>query len=132
VVSAERIAEELRQLLIHPQRARGMNLMYDTGLVAAVLPELVPMKRLPQGLPAAPTGDLWDHVMRVLELLGEAPSFPLAFAALLHDIGKPRTLARTPDRYTFYDHEHVGADIARDICDRLKLSGVERERVTWL
>ena len=66
--------------------------------------------------------------MRVLELLGAAPSFPLVFAALLHDIGKPRTLARTPDRYTFYDHEHIGADIARDICERLKLSNAERDR----
>lgn len=131
-VSAERIAEELRQLLVHPQRHRGVNLLYDLGLAAVILPEIVPMKGLPQGLPGAPTGDLWDHVLRVLELLGDAPSFPLALAALLHDIGKPRTLARTPDRYTFYDHEHVGADLAAEICERLKLSGAERERVTWL
>jgi poly(A) polymerase len=131
-VSAERIAEELRQLLVYPQRARGVNLLYDLGLAAVILPEAVAMKGLPQGPPAAPTGDLWDHVMRVLELLGPAPSFALAFAALLHDIGKPRTRARTPDRYTFYDHEHVGADLAWDICERLKLSGAERERIAWL
>jgi len=131
-VSAERIAEELRQLLVFPQRHRGVNLLQELSLAAAILPEIAAMKGLPQGLPGASGGDLWDHVMRVLELLGPAPSFPLAFAALLHDIGKPRTLARTPDRYTFYDHEHVGADIAQDICDRLKLSGVEREGVTWL
>jgi poly(A) polymerase len=131
-VSAERIAEELRQLLVFPQRHRGVNLLYELGLAAAILPEVVAMKGLPQGLPTAPTGDLWDHVLRVLELLGPAPSFPLAFAALLHDIGKPCTRARTPDRYTFYDHEHLGADIARDMCDRLKLSGTERERIIWL
>jgi poly(A) polymerase len=131
-VSAERIAEELRQLLVYPQRARGVNLLYDLGLAAAILPEVVAMKGLPQGPPAAPTGDLWSHILRVLELLGPMPSFALGFAALLHDVGKPRTLARTPDRYTFYDHEHVGADIAWDICERLKLSGAERERVTWL
>jgi poly(A) polymerase len=131
-VSAERIAEELRQLLVYPKRHRGINLLYDLGLAAAILPEILPMKGLPQGPPGAPTGDLWDHVLRVLELLGPEPSFPLAFAALLHDIGKPRTLARTPDRYTFYDHEHVGADLAKDICARLKLSTAERERVTWL
>ena len=131
-VSAERIAEELRQLLVHPQRHRGVNLLYDLGLAASILPEILPMKGLPQGPPGAPTGDLWDHVLRVLELLGPGPSFQLAFAALLHDIGKPRTLARTPDRYTFYDHEHVGADLAGDICTRLKLSTAERERVTWL
>src|SRR5262249_45173919 len=125
-------AEELRQLLVYPQRHRGVNWLYELGLAAAILPETVAMKGLPQGLPGASTGDLWDHVLRVLELLGPAPSFPLAFAALLHDVGKPRTLARTPDRYTFYEHEHVGADLAADICERLKLSGAERQRVTWL
>ncbi len=132
VVSAERIAEELRQLLTHPRRARGMNLLYDTGLVAPLLPELVPMKGLPQGPPAAPNGDLWDHVMRVLELMGDAPSFPLAFAALLHDVGKPRTVGRTPDRYTFYYHEHVGRRLASEIGLRLKLANAERERIEWL
>jgi poly(A) polymerase len=131
-VSAERIAEELRQLLVYPQRARGVRLLDELGLAAVILPEIMPMKGLPQGLPAAPTGDLWEHVLRVLDLLGSEPSFPLAFAALLHDVGKPHTLARTPDRYTFYDHEHVGADIAWDICERLKLSSAERERVAWL
>jgi poly(A) polymerase len=71
-------------------------------------------------------------MMLVLDRLGQAPSFPLAFAALLHDIGKPRTVGRTPDRYTFYYHEHVGSRLASEICLRLKLSNTERERVEWL
>jgi tRNA nucleotidyltransferase/poly(A) polymerase len=132
VVSAERVAEEMRKLLVDPQRARGVNLWLDLGLIETVLPELLPMKGLPQGPPGAPTSDLWDHVMRVLDLLGPAPSFPLAFAALLHDVGKPRTVGRTPDRYTFYYHEHVGRRLATDICLRLKLSNDERERIEWL
>jgi poly(A) polymerase len=132
VVSAERIAEELRRLLVYPLRARGVNLLYETGLAAAILPELLPMKGLPQGPPDAPSGDLWDHVLRVLDLLGPEPSFPLAFAALLHDVGKPRTVGRTPDRYTFYYHEHVGCRLASEICLRLKLANIERERVEWL
>jgi poly(A) polymerase len=132
VVSAERIADELRKLLVHRQRARGVNLLADLGLVRPILPELLPMKGLPQGLPSAPVGDLWDHVMTVLERLGENVSFPLAFAALLHDVGKPRTVARTAERYTFYHHEHVGRRIASEICLRLKLSNEERERIEWL
>jgi poly(A) polymerase len=132
VVSAERTAEELRRMLVLPSRSRGVNLLYDLGLIRALLPELLPMKGLPQGLPAAPTGDLWDHVMAVLDRLGPAPSFPLAFAALLHDVGKPRTKGRTPERYTFYYHEHVGRRMAADICMRLKLSNAERERIEWL
>src|SRR5262245_57574888 len=78
VVSAERIADELRKLLVYAQRARGARLLMDLGLAAAVLPELVPMVGLPQGPPEAPVGDLWDHVLRVLELLGPQVSFPLA------------------------------------------------------
>jgi poly(A) polymerase len=109
-----------------------MGLMYDLGLVPPVLPELLPMKGLPQGPPGAPVGDLWDHVMAVLERLGASASFPLAFAALLHDVGKPRTVARKAERYTFYHHEHVGRRIASEICLRLKLSNEERERVEWL
>jgi poly(A) polymerase len=131
-VSAERIADELRKLLVHPRRSRGVNLLHDLGLAAAVLPELTEMKGLPQGPPAAPTGDLWDHVMKVLDLLGPQPSFPLAFAALLHDVGKRRTVGRTPDRYTFYYHEHVGRRLASEISLRLKLSNEERERIEWL
>src|SRR5205814_1723909 len=77
-------------------------------LVGPILPELLPMKGLPQGPPHAPTGDLWDHVLAVLDRLGDGPSFPLALATLLHDVGKPRTVGRGPDHYTFYYHEHVG------------------------
>src|SRR5205807_9938738 len=80
----------------------------------------------------APAGDLWEHVLRVLDHLGPTPSFALAFAALLHDVGKPRTVGRTPDRYTFHGHEHVGRRMASEICLRLKLSNEERERVEWL
>jgi poly(A) polymerase len=86
------------------------------------------MKGRPQGPPHAPTGNLCDHVLRVLELLDRSSSFPLAFAALLHDVGKPRTVGRTPDRYTFYNHEHVGRRLADEICVRLKISNAERER----
>jgi poly(A) polymerase len=132
VVSAERIADELRKLLVDRHRARAMNLMHDVGMVAVVLPELLEMKELPQGRPQAPTGDLWEHVMRVLDELGPTPSFPLAMAALLHDVGKRRTLGRTPERYTFYSHEEVSRRLASDIGLRLRLSNEERERIEWL
>jgi poly(A) polymerase len=98
VVSAERIADELRNLIVHPRRAAGMRLMLDLSLVAPVLPEL-------------PTGDHWDHTLAVLDHLGPCPSFPLAFAALLHELGR-----RT----------------AGQISLRLKLSNQERERIEWL
>jgi poly(A) polymerase len=139
VVSAERIAEELRKLLVHPRRARGIKLMDDLRLIPPILPELEEMKGLPQGPPAAPTGDLWEHVLKVLEVL-EGPtwpeprpvSFPLGFGALLHDVGKRRTAGQTADKYTFHGHERVGKAMASAICLRLKLSVSERTRVEWL
>jgi poly(A) polymerase len=51
---------------------------------------------------------------------------------LLHDVGKPRTVGRTPDRYTFHGHEHVGRRLAAEIGLRLRLSNEERDRVEWL
>jgi poly(A) polymerase len=50
----------------------------------------------------------------------------------LHDVGKPRCVGRTPDRYTFYGHEQIGARLAGDIGRRLKLSNDDRERIEWL
>jgi len=132
VVSAERIADELRKLLVSLHRARGLRLLDEAGLAAVLLPEVLPMKSLPQGLPSVPTGNLWEHTLRVLELLGPETSFPLAFAALLHDVGKPRVVGRTPDRYTFYQHEHVGRRLASEIALRLKRSNQERDRIEWL
>jgi poly(A) polymerase len=150
VVSAERIADEMKKILVDPRRERGLRLFMDLGLAAAVMPELLPMRGLPQGppppeaalpppgLPGPPPedgghpADLWEHVLRVLALLGPDPSFPLALAALLHDVGKPRTVGRTPDRYTFHSHEHVGKRLAGEIALRLKLSNEVRGRAVWL
>ncbi len=131
VVSAERISDELRKMLTDANRVRALNLLWETGLVRSLLPELAPMRGLPQGPPEAPIGDLWEHTLDVLNRLHQ-PSFTLALAALLHDVGKPRTVGRMPDRYTFYHHEHVGRDMASAICLRFRLSNAERERVEWL
>jgi poly(A) polymerase len=132
VVAAERIAQELKKLLVHRSRAIGIDLAFDVGLVAAILPELVPMKGLFQGKPVQPNGDLWDHTLLVLENLPTEPSVPLAFGALLHDVGKPRTKGLQDGRVTFLHHELAGRRIADEIGRRLRLSNADRERITWL
>ena len=132
VVAAERIAQELRKMLVHASRARGMDLAFDLGLVAAILPDAARMKGLAQDKPARPGDDLWDHSLAVLDLLPADPSFPLAFAALLHDVGKPPTRALRDGRVTFYNHEQAGARIADGIARDLKLANAERERAVWL
>ena len=76
VVSAERIAQELRRMLVHESRAQAIDLALATGLIAAILPPLVPMKGIFQGKPMQPEGDLWDHTLLVLKLLPDNPSLP--------------------------------------------------------
>ncbi len=71
-VSPERIADELRKLLVHPRRARGGELLRDFGLLEPILPELLPT---------------YDADQRVLAALPSACSFPLAFATMLRSIG---------------------------------------------
>jgi poly(A) polymerase len=131
-VSAERIAQELRRMLVHPTRARAMELALDLGVLTAVIPPAAQMRGLFQGKPTQPEGDLWDHTMLVLALLPPDPSFSLAMAALLHDVGKPFSRGSKNGRTTFHDHEQVGASIAEQVGRRLKLSNSERERITWL
>src|SRR5208282_2446680 len=132
VVSPERIAQELRRMLVHENRAQAMNMALEVGLVAAILPPLVEMRGLFQGKPVQPEGDLWDHTMLVLRLLPPKPSFALAFAALIHDVGKPFTRANHHGRTSFHNHDQVGGRIAERLCHKLRLSNAERERITWL
>ena len=132
VVSPERIAQELRRMLVPVNRAQAMNMALEVGLIAAILPPLVEMRGLFQGKPVQPEGDLWDHTMLVLRLLPVRPSFTLAFAALVHDVGKPFTRANHHGRTSFHSHDQVGSRIADRLCRNLRLSNVERERITWL
>jgi poly(A) polymerase len=131
VVSPERIAQELRRMMLHASRARAIDMAMDSGLIPAILPPLAEMKGLFQGKPVQPEGDLWDHTILVLRLL-ERPSFVVAFAALVHDVGKPFTRANPQGRASFHNHDHVGSRIADGLCRSLRLSNSERERINWL
>jgi poly(A) polymerase len=132
VVSPERIAQELRRMIVHRNRALAMDMAMEYGLIAAVLPPLVAQKGLLQGGPAQQEGDLWDHTLKVLDLLPDPPSFTLAFAALLHDVGKAPTTATRLVEESSHDYETIGGCIADELGRGLKLSNAERERVMWL
>lgn len=131
-VSAERIAQELRRMLVHPSRAHALNLFLELGLAKTVLPSLVTLRGQFLGSPMQPEGDLWDHTMRVLELLPADPTFPLSLAALLHDIGKPAVRVLKNGRFEYPGHPRAAARITDPLCRSLKLSNADRERVVWL
>jgi len=130
-VSAERIRDELLRLLASPGRAEGLEHLRTTGLLAAILPEVSAMVGVEQPPEFHPEGDVFTHTRLALVHL-QHPSPLLALAVLLHDVGKPVTFERGPDRIRFHGHDHVGAEIAEQVCRRLRLSGEETDRVVTL
>jgi len=131
-VSRERVRDELTRMLTdgHPQRA--FQLLDESGLLIEVLPEISAMKGVEQPAEYHPEGDVFVHTLLVLENLPQPCPPELAWGALLHDVGKPPTFRRAPDRIRFDSHVEVGATIAREICGRLRFSGDDTAQVLAL
>ncbi|MCP2340544.1 poly(A) polymerase [Actinomadura rupiterrae] len=116
IVSAERIRDELSKLLCGAHPREGLALLVDTGLAAHVLPEL-PKLRLEIDEHHRHK-DVYEHSLIVLEQAiaqeEDGPDLVLRLAALLHDIGKPKTRRfESGGRVSFHHHEVVGAKMAR-------------------
>lgn len=124
IVSAERVRDELNKLILSAHPRKGLSLLVDTGLAGHVLPEL-PALRL-ESDEHHRHKDVYDHTLIVLEQameLEEEPDLTLRLAALLHDIGKPRTRRFEKDgRVSFHHHEVVGAKMTKKRMIALKYS----------
>lgn len=107
-ISAERMRDELSKLLIGVAPARALSLAESTGLTEHFLPELSSLK-LEQD-PVHRHKDVFSHTLAVVERTD--PNVELRLAALLHDVGKPRTRKIGPEGVSFHHHEVVGAKIA--------------------
>jgi poly(A) polymerase len=108
IVSAERIQQELSKLLLGAKPSRGLELVVETELGDEFIPELAAL-RLEQD-PVHKHKDVLRHTFAVVENC--EPDLVLRLAALLHDVGKPRTRAFTEDGVQFHHHEVVGARMA--------------------
>jgi poly(A) polymerase len=127
-ISAERIREELVRIFLSPNRVRGWDLLDESGLMSAILPELEAMKGVLQPEQFHPEGDVFVHTRLMLSLLPEKVSVPLVFAVLFHDVAK-RVTARVDvtGRVRFNEHDRIGAEMTEAIMRRLRFSGAEIE-----
>ncbi len=131
-VSWERIAEEIGRILVSSHAHLGLEMLEGAGLLSPLLPEVAALKGVEQPVQFHPEGDVWIHTGMLFDHLPPVPSRELAWGALLHDIGKPRTFRRSPDRIRFDGHDTLGARMAEGVCRRLKLSNASAERIVWL
>ncbi len=139
IVSAERIRDELVKLVSAPYPRLGLSLMVETGLAERVLPEL-PALALERDEHHRHK-DVYEHTLTVLEqaieledrLPGGGPDFICRFAALMHDVGKPKTRRFADDgTVTFHHHDVVGAKLTRKRMKALRFSNDEIDAVSHL
>ncbi|HEY2878772.1 CCA tRNA nucleotidyltransferase [Nocardioides sp.] len=137
IISAERVREELVKLVLAAYPRLGLTLLVDTGLAALVLPELPAL--ILEKDEHHRHKDVYQHTLTVLEQsidledrLG-GPDFVSRFAALMHDVGKPRTRRFLADgSVTFHHHDVVGAKLTRTRMQALKFSGETTDAVSKL
>ena len=136
-VSAERIRDEVLKILDARQPSVGLRLLATTGLLHEIVPELEEGIGFSQNKHHA--HDVWEHTLATVDAArrwtdDESP-WIVRLAALLHDVAKPRTAAPkegSPGERTFFKHDLVGAKMTTEICERLRLSNRDRDRVTGL
>jgi poly(A) polymerase len=139
IVSAERIRDELVKLVCSTYPRRGLTLLVETGLAERVLPEL-PALALERDEHHRHK-DVYEHTLTVLEQAIEledrlpegGPDLVTRFAALMHDVGKPRTRRFVGDgTVTFHHHDVVGAKITRKRMKALRFSNDDIDAVSKL
>ncbi|MFH1561112.1 MAG: HD domain-containing protein [Patescibacteria group bacterium] len=118
-IAKEGIRDELLKLLSSDYPADGITLLYNTGLLERIIPELIEGRGIDQA--KHHTDDVWTHNLKTLQ---HCPSKnPIVkLAALLHDIGKPKTAQGEGEERTFHNHEVAGAIMTKEIGKRLRFS----------
>ncbi|WP_185869187.1 CCA tRNA nucleotidyltransferase [Blattabacterium cuenoti] len=123
IVSIERIIEEFNKILLSETPSRGLLLLYESGLLSIILPELILLRGIEEKN-GWKHKDNFYHTLQVVDNISKIKtnSLWLRWAALLHDIGKSYTKKFLPKiGWSFHSHEFVGSKIAQNIFHRLKL-----------
>jgi poly(A) polymerase len=128
IVSAERVRDELCKLLVVDDPTAGLWFLVDSGIADIVLPEL-PAMRVEQD-PIHRHKDVLAHTIAVVAKT--RPSLTVRLAALLHDIGKPKTRSIGSHGVSFHHHEVVGARMARDRLRALRFTNEQVDDISQL
>ena len=128
IVAAERVRDELSKLLVVEDPSPGLWFLVDTGIADVVLPEL-PALRVEQD-PIHRHKDVLAHTVAVVAKT--SPDLLVRMAALLHDIGKPKTRSIGPRGVSFHHHEVVGARMARDRLRALRFPNEQVDAISQL
>lgn len=130
-ISAERVRDEFVKTVNARHAFEGIQLLEDTGLLQYILPELREGIGVGQNLHHIYT--VWEHNLRTLKYVAEQDySFPVRMAALLHDVGKPRTKRGEGTYCTFYAHDVIGAKMAKKIMERMRFPSDLSDQVVRL
>lgn len=123
IVSQERITDELLKILSHEKPSIGFYVLQKTGILDIIFPELADLIGVEQR-DHYHHKDVFEHTMKVLDNTASvSDNLFLRFAALVHDIGKPKVKRfQQGVGWTFHGHEGAGVQMIRKICPRLKLS----------
>lgn len=127
IISKERIAEELNKILLSRRPSVGFKLLEKTGLLAIIFPELDALKGT-DSIDGRGHKDNFSHTLQVVDSVAEkSDDLWLRWAALLHDIGKPRVKQYIQGQgWTFHQHDFVGQKMVPQIFKRLKLPQNEK------
>jgi poly(A) polymerase len=128
ILKQERITEEFNKIMLSDHSSAGINLLDELNLLKPFLPELIALKGI-ERIGIHGHKDNYYHTLEVLDNIVEVTKdwdndrkLWLRWAALLHDIAKPRTKKHTPViGWTFHNHETVGSKMVVKIFERLKL-----------
>ncbi len=124
-LSVERVADELRKMLVSDRPKLALELLDEGGLLEPILPEVAACKGVQQG--GYHTEDVYGHTL--LAVAATPPEIIVRLAALFHDVGKPATAAGDG---TFMGHDVVGAEMAARILERLRFPQKDIEAVAKL
>ncbi len=131
IIAKERIRDELIKIIMTPQAAKGISLLEESGLLKYVMPELKEGVGIGQNKHHIYT--VFEHSLRSLDYAAKNNySLEIRLAALLHDIGKPKTKRGEGPDSTFYGHEVLSAKMAARILDWLHFPKNLIEKVVHL